>query len=70
MHDMFQRGFDRLYSRLWWTDHASDRTFRKAGWQYMAFCVEIHSFGSAKPRIWRRLVEQPSDGPPADLDSP
>lgn len=55
-NEMFEMGFERLYSWLWWSNGPSERAFQKAGWQYTAFTIEVYPFGSSRPRIWRRVV--------------
>ena len=60
--EMFESGFARLYSWLWWSNHASERAFEKAGWRYTAFTIEICPFGARRPITWRRIQEAPPQG--------
>lgn len=41
---MLAKGFDRLYARIWHSNKASLRTFRRAQWQYAYTMVEIYPF--------------------------
>ena len=36
-----QRGYSRLYSRIWWTNKASLRVSEKAGWERVGTVLEI-----------------------------
>jgi Acetyltransferase (GNAT) family len=38
---MKQKGFSRLYSRVWWTNTASVRVHKKAGWSHVGTTFEI-----------------------------
>ena len=44
-HAMAQRGFQRLYARIWHSNTPSIRAFEKAGWRYIAFVIEIAPLG-------------------------
>lgn len=44
-----QRGFARLYSRIWWTHSASIRVSEKAGWEHVATVFDLKMRGRAKP---------------------
>ena len=58
--EMFNAGYERLYTWLWWTNHASRRAFEKSGWRYTAFTIELRPFFCRRPIIWRYIREQPS----------
>jgi GNAT superfamily N-acetyltransferase len=39
-----ERGFDRLYARIWHNHHSSLRAFQKLGWSETAFVIVCHPF--------------------------
>jgi ribosomal protein S18 acetylase RimI-like enzyme len=53
-HEMAQRGYQRLYSRIWHSNHASIRAFAKAGWRYIAFVTEVAPLGIKRWRWVRK----------------
>lgn len=54
-------GYQRLLARVWHSNRASQSAFRKAGWTYVAFVVQVAPFGINKPL---RLVRAVSKTPP------
>jgi RimJ/RimL family protein N-acetyltransferase len=46
-----KRGFSRLYSRIWWNNHAAIRVSQKAGWREIATVFELRIPGRSRP--WR-----------------
>lgn len=48
--DMAERGYDRLFARIWHSNLPSIRLFEKCGWKYVAFVLEIYPL-----KIGRRL---------------
>jgi ribosomal protein S18 acetylase RimI-like enzyme len=54
---MKELGYRRLYAKVWHSNSASVSAFRKAGWEYIAFVIQLHPFGAKHP--WR-LVRQVS----------
>jgi RimJ/RimL family protein N-acetyltransferase len=34
-------GFDRLFARIWWSNHPSIQAFKRAGWSRIAFVVTV-----------------------------
>lgn len=42
-NDLKRSGFNRLYSRIWHSNHSSIRVSEKAGWSYIAFVIEFLS---------------------------
>ena len=46
---MQERGFERLYSRIWWTNASSLRVSEKAQWSRVATILELVLPGRAKP---------------------
>lgn len=55
---MRQRGYSRLYSRIWWTNAASIRVSRKAGWKEVGMVLEVSApFFSRPLRIVRRKAD-------------
>jgi hypothetical protein len=46
---MKQKGFSRLYSRVWWTNTASVRVHKKAGWSHVGTTVEVFVPGLRRP---------------------
>lgn len=55
---MFQKGFNRLYARIWHSHVASLRAFEKAGWHEIALVLEIYPLGR-KLRLVRRRRAAP-----------
>jgi len=55
-NDLKSSGFNRLYSRVWHSNHPSIRVNEKAGWSYIAFVIEFSLFGLTRPiRVtWRK----------------
>jgi GNAT superfamily N-acetyltransferase len=52
---MRQRGFSRLYSRIWWTNTASLRVSEKAGWSHVGTVFDVVLPGMHEPlRVIRR----------------
>ncbi len=57
---MRQRGFSRLYSRIWWTNHSSLRVSEKAGWSHVGTIIEVVLPGVRSPlRVVRRKAGAP-----------
>jgi RimJ/RimL family protein N-acetyltransferase len=53
--EMKQRGFEKLYARIWHSNAPSIAAFEKAGWRYVAFVAELYPFGKTRPwRVVRR----------------
>ena len=50
---MTQKGFERIYARIWHSNTPSLKAFEKAGWKYVAFVIEIFPLGRKKPFRWR-----------------
>jgi RimJ/RimL family protein N-acetyltransferase len=48
-HRMHERGFERLYSRIWWTNRSSLRVSEKAQWSHIATIVEVKLPWRARP---------------------
>lgn len=46
---MRQKGFTRLYSRIWWTNVASVRVSEKAGWSHVGTTLELLVPGFRRP---------------------
>jgi len=46
---MRKRGFTRLYSRIWWTNHASRRVSERAGWNHVGTVLEVKLPGRRQP---------------------
>lgn len=44
-----EKGFSRLYSRIWWTNRASLRVSEKAGWTRVATILEVFLPWSRRP---------------------
>jgi len=44
-----EKGFSRLYSRIWWTNRASLRVSEKAGWSRVATILEVFLPWSKQP---------------------
>jgi GNAT superfamily N-acetyltransferase len=57
---MKERGFGRLYSRIWWTNASSLRVSEKAGWACLAIILELFLPWAARPIRWviRRVPKQ------------
>jgi GNAT superfamily N-acetyltransferase len=51
--EMRRAGWGRLYTWMWHTHHASYHAFDKAGWSQIAWVLEIHPFGVARPFRFR-----------------
>ena len=60
-HRMHERGFDRLYSRIWWTNTSSLRVSEKAQWSHIATIVEVTLPQRAKP--WRLVLRGDRSAP-------
>lgn len=55
-NEMAHKGFDRLYARIWHSNDPSMKAFEQAGWQRIAFVLELNPFRSAKPiRLQKRI---------------
>jgi len=46
---MRERGFRRLYSRVWWNDWSSIRVNEKAGWRHIATVLQLYPLGRSRP---------------------
>ncbi len=54
--DMIQKGFSRLYARIWHSNTPSLRAFERAGWVRVALVVEINPLRRNRPfRIYMGL---------------
>ena len=42
---MAERGFHRLYARIWHSNRSSVRAFEKAGWKHRALVIELFPLG-------------------------
>lgn len=51
--EMQSRGFHTLYARVWHSNRASSAAFRKAGWAYIAFVVEVFPLGCPLRLVFR-----------------
>lgn len=49
---MSERGFSRLYSRIWWTNASSLRVSEKAGWSRVATILEVFLPWARRPIRW------------------
>jgi RimJ/RimL family protein N-acetyltransferase len=49
---MKERGFGRLYSRIWWTNASSLRVSEKAGWACVAIILELFLPWARRPIRW------------------
>lgn len=47
-HDLKQRGFRRLYARIWHSNAPSLKAFERAGWGRIATVVEVHPLRMAR----------------------
>lgn len=47
--DMFDRGFRRLYARIWHSNYPSIRAFERAGWKHVATVIEFNPFRRKAP---------------------
>lgn len=62
--DIMQKGFDRVYARIWHSNTPSLRAFEHAGWKRIALVLEINPFRQTRPmRI--RLGSRPTPQRPA-----
>ena len=43
------RGFERVYTRIWWNHHASLRSAEKLGRKHIATMLELRLFGAKRP---------------------
>jgi GNAT superfamily N-acetyltransferase len=43
--EMGRNGWQALYARIWHSNHPSLRAFERAGWERIAFVVEVFPFG-------------------------
>ena len=60
--DMYQRGFRRLYARIWWSNTPSSRAFQRAQWKRVAAVIEVSLIrrkGSFRFKLMRILPEMP-----------
>jgi RimJ/RimL family protein N-acetyltransferase len=48
-HAMLQKGLRRVYARVWHSNLPSRRAFERAGWQRVAFVLEINPFRRRRP---------------------
>ena len=48
---MLNRGFEKLYARIWHGHHASERAFVAAGWRRVAWVVTFETFGVRRRRL-------------------
>lgn len=56
-NEMARKGFDRLYARIWHSNDPSIKAFEHAGWQRIAFVLEINPFRSNRPiRLQKRIA--------------
>ncbi len=51
--DMLQRGFDRVYARIWHSNSPSLGAFERAGWSRIAVIVEINPLRRSRPFRFR-----------------
>lgn len=58
---MRERGFSRLYSRIWWTNASSLRVSEKAGWSRVATILEVFLPWARRPirRVIPRVKKRP-----------
>lgn len=60
---MTDRGFDRLFARVWYSNQPSWKAFSRAGWLQVATLVEIDPMRSGSPWRWvrrRRMADSAS----------
>jgi RimJ/RimL family protein N-acetyltransferase len=78
-NDILQKGFRRIYSRVWHSNLPSCRAMRSAGWERIATVVELHPLNHRKAvrmtlgaapekRLTSRLGD--SDGPMHERSTP
>ncbi len=48
-NEMFSKGYQSLYARIWHSNTPSVRAFENAGWQHLSTILEFHLFGIGKP---------------------
>ncbi len=48
-HELKARGFEHLYSRIWWNHHSSIRVAQKAGRTHIATILDLQFFGAKQP---------------------
>jgi RimJ/RimL family protein N-acetyltransferase len=51
--DLFRRGYTRLWTWVWHSNHPSMRVFAKAGWKYSHFLIELQFHGLRKSFSFR-----------------
>ena len=54
--DMFARGFERLYARVWHSNTRSSRAFRRAGWERVATVIEMRPL--ARRHLFRMTLKR------------
>jgi RimJ/RimL family protein N-acetyltransferase len=55
-----ERGFSRIYSRIWWNNYPAIRVSRKAGWREIATVFELRIPGRSRP--WRLVLRRRRQG--------
>jgi GNAT superfamily N-acetyltransferase len=64
---MAGRGYEQLYSRVWWTNHPSLRANDRAGWHRIGTSLTVYLPGLRKPlNIRRRRSRSNGSGPVGD----
>lgn len=53
---VIERGFDRLYARIWHSNLASLRAFERTGWYRIGTVVEVNPLRCSKP--WRFVMRR------------
>jgi RimJ/RimL family protein N-acetyltransferase len=56
---MHERGFQKLYARIWFSNTPSVRAFRKAGWQRIALVITV-KFRGAENELRLNIGSQPN----------
>jgi L-amino acid N-acyltransferase YncA len=51
--EMRNSGYERLYARIWHSNHASVRAFEKAGWRQHRIIVDFAVLGLRLRLVWR-----------------
>ena len=56
MMEMKRKGYQSLICTIWHNNHASIKTFEKAGWRYTALVAEVFPFGRRFTFRFERMV--------------
>jgi len=58
--DMMEKGFSRIYARIWHSNTPSIRAFERAGWMRVALVLEINPLRQSQPIRMRFASKAPS----------